>query len=208
MKTKLLITLLLGLALMVTACQPGNGDDDRTPTSAAPTFVEPTDMATEVATETMVVGTDTPEMTSTVEATSTSDMLGTGTPGTPGTPAAIATGLMLDSSSGTTSFLTDDQGRAVYVYAQDTQGGTGSACMDDCANTWMPVLVSGTPTAGTGVDATMIGTITRDDGQMQATYNGWPLYYYSGDMAPGDMNGQGMNDEWYLIGPDGTTVQQ
>lgn len=200
MKIKLLLTLMVVVGLMVTACAPGD-DDDRTPTSAVPTFVEPT--ATDMATETMAAETETPETTSTVEATSTTEML---TPGTPGTPAAGATGLMV-SDTGTTPFLTDDQGRTVYAYAEDTQGGSSSACMGDCATTWMPVVVTGTPTAGTGVDATMLGTITRDDGQMQATYNGWPLYYYADDMTPGDMNGQGMGDKWYLVAPDGTPIQ-
>lgn len=199
MKIKLLITLMLTLGLMVSACQPGTEEPTAT---FVPTMVEPT--ATEIATETMMAETETPEATSTVEATSTTEML----TGTPGTPAAGATGLMVDGTSGTTPFLTDDQGRTVYVFTQDTQGGSSSACTGDCAATWMPVLVTGTPTAGTDVDATMIGTLARDDGQMQATYNGWPLYYYSGDAAPGDMNGQGMSDQWYLIAPDGTAIQE
>jgi predicted lipoprotein with Yx(FWY)xxD motif len=53
----------------------------------------------------------------------------------------------------------------------------------------------------------MLGTITRDDGTMQATYNGWPLYYYSGDAAPGDINGQGMEGLWFLVSDLGDAIQ-
>jgi predicted lipoprotein with Yx(FWY)xxD motif len=44
------------------------------------------------------------------------------------------------------------------------------------------LIVTGTPQAGAGVNASLLGTITRQDGTMQATYNGWPLYTYSIDL--------------------------
>ena len=59
--------------------------------------------------------------------------------------------------------------------------------------------------------ATMLGTITRDDGTVQATYNGWPLYLYFGDAAPGDTNGQGLDEFggiWYLGSPAGEPILQ
>jgi plastocyanin len=51
-------------------------------------------------------------------------------------------------------------------------------------------------------DAADFGTITRDDGDMQATFMGWPLYYFVQDMAPGDVLGQGLNDVWFVIDPE------
>ena len=59
---------------------------------------------------------------------------------------------------------------------------------------------------GEGLDESLVGTITRDDGTVQGTYNGWPLYYFSGDSAPGDVNGQGLNDVWWVIDASGTAI--
>ena len=61
--------------------------------------------------------------------------------------------------------------------------------------------------AGEGVDSTLLGTITRDDGTTQITYNGWPLYYFADDTAAGDTNGQGMEGVWFLVSPTGEAIQ-
>ena len=68
----------------------------------------------------------------------------------------------------------------------------------------------GSPVAGDGVDATLLGTITRDDGTMQVTYNGHPLYTFVDDKASGDAGGQGKEDAggtWHLISPAGEPIQ-
>ena len=59
---------------------------------------------------------------------------------------------------------------------------------------------------GDGLDMALVGTITRADGTVQATYNGWPLYYFGGDSAAGDVNGQGVNDVWWVIDASGTPI--
>ncbi|WP_433173295.1 COG4315 family predicted lipoprotein [Actinoallomurus sp. CA-150999] len=62
------------------------------------------------------------------------------------------------------------------------------------------------PSAGPGVDASKLSTATRPDGSKQLVYNGWPLYYYDQDKAPGDMKGQGVTSygaPWYVV--DATT---
>lgn len=152
----------------------------------------------------MVVTTDTAAVSATAEATEPPTTEATASTGTG------ATSIMTSQSADVTgNFLVDDQGRTLYVFANDTQNSGTSACTDsECVTEWPPVIVSGTPTAGDGVDATKLGTITRDDGTMQATYNGWPLYYYSGDVAPGDMNGQGMEGVWFLVSDMGDAIQQ
>lgn len=152
----------------------------------------------------VVVMTETASTTSTAEATEPPTAEATSASTT--TTSTIMTS---QSADVTGNFLVDDQGRTIYVYANDTQNSGTSACTDaECTSEWLPVVVTGTPTAGDGVDATKLGTITRDDGTMQATYNGWPLYYYSGDTAPGDMNGQGMEGLWFLISDAGDAIQQ
>jgi predicted lipoprotein with Yx(FWY)xxD motif len=54
----------------------------------------------------------------------------------------------------------------------------------------------------------MLGTIKREDGTLQAAYNGWPLYYYSGDRGIGAMNGQGVDNSWFLVSATGNAIQQ
>jgi predicted lipoprotein with Yx(FWY)xxD motif len=107
-----------------------------------------------------------------------------------------------------TSVLETSDGRPLYIFSLDTNGK--SACTGDCTTEWTPLASQGSPAAGTGVDATKLGTITRDDGSMQVTYNGHPLYTFSGDTAGGTTaGGQGMSDNggtWNLISAAGDTV--
>lgn len=196
MKSKLLLTTLLTFTILVAACAPAP-----TPVST-PVIPVTGNTATSVATE---APTTTEAVTETPAATEAT----TETPGTQVSTLGTATAVtIMLSNEGTTPFLVDDQGRAVYLYTKDTQGTTTSACTDtECTSEWTPVLVTGTPTAGDGVDATLLGTITGADGQMQATYNGHPLYYFNDDTNPGDTKGQGMENEWYLVSATGDAIQ-
>lgn len=106
------------------------------------------------------------------------------------------------ASSELGTILVDDEGRTLYMFDNDTGGE--STCYDDCASTWPPV--TGTAAAGDGVDASLIGTTMRTDGTVQVTYNGLPLYLFAGDSAAGDVNGQGVNDIWWVVGPDGESI--
>lgn len=84
--------------------------------------------------------------------------------------------------------LTNSAGMTLYWFVPDTS--TKSACTGSCATFWPPV--KGPVTAGAGVTG-MLGTITRSDGTLQATYNGHPLYTYVADSAPGQDKGNGIN---------------
>jgi predicted lipoprotein with Yx(FWY)xxD motif len=110
------------------------------------------------------------------------------------------------------SILVDANGMALYAFMADTQNGDTSTCGDDdgCATEWPPLVSDGDPVAGEGVDASLLGTITRDDGTMQVTYNGWPLYLFEEDTAAGDTNGQGIDEFgglWFLVSPTGDAIQ-
>lgn len=87
-----------------------------------------------------------------------------------------------------TTVLTNAKGFTVYSFAPDSS--THSACNGTCAQIWPPV--KGPATAGPGVTG-KLATITRSDGTSQATYNGHPLYTYTGDVSPGTANGNGLN---------------
>ena len=100
------------------------------------------------------------------------------------------------------SILTDGDGNVLYLFTPDTDGI--STCYGDCEINW-PVF-TGPVFAGEGVDAALIGYTIRDNGSVQATYNGWPLYYFIRDEAPGDTNGQGVGEVWYVVDPSGAGV--
>src|SRR6267378_13216 len=86
------------------------------------------------------------------------------------------------------NILVDAQGRTLYLFQKDT--GTTSTCTGACATFWPPLIAPGAPTTGSGANASLIGTTMRQDGKTQVTYNGHPVYLYSGDHNPGDTNGE------------------
>ncbi len=102
------------------------------------------------------------------------------------------------------SFLVDAKGMTLYLFTKDTTNT--SNCYDKCAVAWPPLLTSGTPVAGNGVDASKFGTTMRKDGTTQVTYNGWPLYYFAKDKAPGDVNGQGVGSVWFVVSATGDKI--
>ena len=115
-------------------------------------------------------------------------------------PGATAAGGSLKTTHiGGVTVLTNAQGRTLYWFAPDT--ATRSACYGTCAAYWPPVR--GAVTAGPGVTG-RLGTITRSDGSVQATYDGHPLYTYVGDTAAGQANGNRLNLNgglWYEVTP-------
>ena len=102
------------------------------------------------------------------------------------------------------AFLVDGDGRTLYLFTVDEPGV--SNCDGDCLTAWPPLLSVGDPAAGGSADPALTGTIVRDDGSLQVTYAGWPLYFFAADAAPGDINGQGVNDVWFVVAPDGTMI--
>jgi len=118
----------------------------------------------------------------------------------PSGPAAVNVG----QSAGLGSFLVDSKGMTLYIFTKDSPNT--SACYGGCATYWPALLTAGAPVAGTGVTAAMLGTTARTDGTTQVTYNGWPLYYYSGDKAVGDTTGENVKTTWFVISPAGVSV--
>ncbi|MGN7969820.1 hypothetical protein [uncultured Microbacterium sp.] len=107
------------------------------------------------------------------------------------------------ASSPLGEIITDEAGYTVYTFTRDTPNSGISNCYDDCAMTWPAVSASST-SAADGVTGE-VGSITRTDGTTQLTINGWPIYRFAKDAAPGQVNGQGVKDAWYVLLPDGTT---
>src|SRR5690349_17039739 len=96
--------------------------------------------------------------------------------------------------------LVDSNGRTLYLFGADK--GSKSACSGACAANWPPLIARGAATAGTGAKASLVSTSTRSDGQKQVTYNGHPVYLFTGDQKAGDTNGQGINafgGSWFAL---------
>ena len=94
--------------------------------------------------------------------------------------------------------LANATGFTIYWFARDHRGSPRSACTGSCLQVWLPV--AGHPVAAKGVtlDA-VLGTITRPGGLVQATYNGYPLYTFGSDSAPGQAHGNGAAGAWHVI---------
>jgi len=95
--------------------------------------------------------------------------------------------------------LVDSAGMTLYIFNKDAPGQT--ACTESCLENWPALLVtSGAPSAGAGAGG-QLGVLTRPEGGTQVTYNNQPLYYFAGDQAPGDINGQGIGNAWFAAVP-------
>jgi predicted lipoprotein with Yx(FWY)xxD motif len=174
MRNKILFSALLGLALLISACGAATPAPTAAPVATATTAPAATATAMPVATASAM----------------------------PVATASAAATVMVSQNATLGSFLVDSKGMTLYLYTNDTPGT--STCSGGCATNWPPLLTNGAPIAGQGVNAAMLGITTRADGTTQVTYNSWPLYYFAGDSAAGDTNGEGKGSVWYVMTPAGT----
>ncbi|MFP3913294.1 MAG: hypothetical protein ACLFWM_00335 [Actinomycetota bacterium] len=201
---------LMGAALLLAACGGGEGTDT---TDAAQAPDTQADEATAPA-ETTAPPETSPPTTSAQTTTSSTSPPATnpnydyGSPGDggdsdDGQSDGAASGGVGVAETELGEVLVGPDGLTLYIFLPDEQGD--STCYDSCASTWPPL--EGDVPAGDGIDGEMLGTTERDDGSTQATYNGWPLYYYAGDTEAGDVTGQGVGGNWFVLDPAGEVVE-
>jgi predicted lipoprotein with Yx(FWY)xxD motif len=135
--------------------------------------------------------------------------------GSSGSSSKAATGVTISSATvpGVGSVLVNGKdGKTLYLLSSEQNGNI--TCTDDnsCTKVWpdteLPAGVTAA-TAGTGVDASKLGTVKSADGHLYPTYAGWPLYEYAGDSGSGQANGQGIvsfGGTWETLTPAGTPV--
>lgn len=184
----------LGLMLALAGC----GGDDGTTAAPTPEADAPEAEVTTPPAEEPTAATPEPTSEATPQPTPEADGE---TPAADGEGATVAVG---ETDLG--EVLVDGDGRTLYIFEPDE--GQGPTCTDQCADAWPPLVSAVTPTAEAGVDEALLDVDERPDGGMQAAYNGWPLYRWAGDEAPGDVNGQGVNEVWWVIGPDGEPLRE
>jgi len=117
-------------------------------------------------------------------------------------PAGSGTQLISSTVDGLGTVLADSEGHTLYRYAKDTSTPSKATCAGPCAMTWPP-LVSDTPVLVAGVDAQLVGMVTRLDGRKQVTVAGWPVYRYAKDTGPGIALGRAAGADWAAITPAG-----
>jgi predicted lipoprotein with Yx(FWY)xxD motif len=130
---------------------------------------------------------------------------GANPPATSAPAPAKGTGKAITLGVGQTSLgqaLTLD-GRTVYRFESDGNQPAKSVCEGQCLTSWPPLLTDGTPVkVSAEIDSAKVGTLTRSDGTVQVTLNGWPLYLFAKDQQPGDVKGEGVNGKWSAVGAD------
>lgn len=106
--------------------------------------------------------------------------------------------------------LVDSDGRTLYDFHRDKRSlysAKSSACTSACADEWPPLLTGGEPEVEGNAISTKLSTFKREDGTLQVTYYGHPLYTYVGDKKPGEANGNAANafgGEWHTLHNDGS----
>lgn len=163
---------LVAVTMIAGACDGDDADSEGEATGTATSAAtSATADATSMAAETA---------TGTVEATPT------------GTEMAAAVTIEVSDEGDLAPFLTDGEGVTLYMFANDEPGV--SNCGAGCQANWPPF--TGEATAGEGVGGVIA---TLESGQV--TYNDQPLYYFAGDAAPGETNGQDVGNVWFVVAP-------
>ena len=115
--------------------------------------------------------------------------------------------LTASSANGLNPIVVNAKGFTYYRFDKDTPSPSKSNCDGACAALWPPVEVThGSRIFVNGVPTAEVGLVKRDDGNEQVTIDGWPLYRYAKDTAPGQTNGEGVGGTWFAISPTGGKV--
>jgi predicted lipoprotein with Yx(FWY)xxD motif len=196
--TRRVLALAAIASIALAAC--GDDDDDAAPPAATA--------------EAAATATEAPAAAATTAAPATTASAGGlgydyGDSGSTATTAASAAGgeaAVLVGDTGLGEVLTAANGMTVYLFLPDAQGDP--TCAAQCAEAWPPVTVGdgASVSGGDGVDGSLLGTATHSEAGTQVTYNGWPLYFFAGDSAPGDTNGQGSGDVWFALDATGNPI--
>jgi predicted lipoprotein with Yx(FWY)xxD motif len=185
-KLSVLMSRLLAIAaILVSLALAACGDDEGSPTTTSPAQAAGSDSGTAK------------------DAAADEDRASGG--GNGGQTAVGTEIKVADSQYG--PILFDSSNQAIYLFDKETSAT--SQCYGACAEAWPPVLTEGEPRAGNGVDAKLLSTTERDDGSVQVTYNGHPLYYYVDDPR-GEVlchNVEEFGGLWLVVEPGGEAVQ-
>jgi predicted lipoprotein with Yx(FWY)xxD motif len=130
--------------------------------------------------------------------------------GSPSSSAPVT--ISAKSIPGVGTVLVNGQGQTLYMLTSEKGGKITCTAANGCTQAWPETLLPGgatTATAGSGVQSSLLGTVKDASGNREVTYNGWPVYTFSGDPGPGVANGQGQTSfggTWYVLNGSGNPV--
>jgi predicted lipoprotein with Yx(FWY)xxD motif len=120
------------------------------------------------------------------------------TPAAPASPSSVMTAALKTETTRAGRVLASSRGMTLYYYSEDKRGSGTSACTGGCATAWPPLAAPVKAPAGVRLPGPL-GMITRSGGVRQVTINGFPVYLYAGDKAPGQAAGNGVEGSWHVI---------
>jgi predicted lipoprotein with Yx(FWY)xxD motif len=113
--------------------------------------------------------------------------------------------------TGLGKILTNASGFTVFEFTKDKKKRDVCMTISGCTETWPPLIVSGSPVAGSGVSQSLLGTTKLTGGEEQVTYAGRPVYLYRGDSGPEETSYVGVKEfggTWYALNAKGKAVKQ
>lgn len=129
-------------------------------------------------------------------------------PSAAATPAPATGAIVKLASSSLGQIVADSSGRTVYAFTPDQAGGQPT-CYDQCAATWPALTSAGSFTVGDGLDQSKFTTVVRtDNAGAQIKFGQYPLYYFAGDTAPGQTNGEGVGGKWFVVSAAAEQIKQ
>jgi predicted lipoprotein with Yx(FWY)xxD motif len=146
---------------------------------------------------------------------SSSSSSAAGSPGSSasaGASSAASAAISATSVPGVGTVLVNGQGQTLYMLTSEKDGKITCTQANGCTQAWPETLVTNgatTATAGRGVQASLLGTVKDASGNLEVTYNHWPLYTFSGDPGPGVAKGQALTSfggTWYVLNGSGNPV--
>jgi predicted lipoprotein with Yx(FWY)xxD motif len=108
--------------------------------------------------------------------------------------------------------LVNGQGQTLYMLTSEKGGKITCTQANGCTQAWPETLLTSgatAATAGSGVQSSLLGTVKDASGNLEVTYNHWPLYTFSGDSGPGAAKGQALTSfggTWYVLNGSGNPV--
>ncbi|MHB8575869.1 MAG: hypothetical protein ACYDCQ_11135 [Dehalococcoidia bacterium] len=129
-----------------------------------------------------------------------------GLAGAGGAPAQAPWTVQIEQLPGAGSVLADGSGMTLYTYDLDIPGM--SQCDADCAVSFPPLVLTDGRLMPSPDLMGGLATIQRPDGSQQVTFNDQPLYNFSGDMQPGDVNGDGVDGLWHAARPNAGSMRR
>jgi len=102
--------------------------------------------------------------------------------------------------------LTLKNGRTLYRLTKDSTNK--SVCTGMCATIWTPVLLATGQKTPVGSGVSHLGSFTRANGTHQVTYEGIPVYTFTGDKKAGQVTGNIKDTwgQWWSINPASPTT--